>query len=239
VSEAQPTLVVFAYDFPHRKSQDVITALALAGHPVKAVIGAPPVELGMPASSVRTKLRRAWVLHPAQVAESLGATYAVMPHEGTEIESFLTELQPDLGIVAGARILKGSVISRFHRGILNLHPGLIPQVRGLDAMLWAIRGDLPLGVTAHLIDERVDAGTVLTRREIPVFGDDSPVDLTERLYETELAILPEAVTQALRGQGEDVGLTGPANRKMPPKLERETLAMLPDYVLRHANGTAA
>lgn len=231
--------MVFAYDFPHRKSQDVITALVLAGHPVKAVIGAPPVDLGIPTSSVRTKLRRAWVLHPAQVAKSLGASYAVMPHEGSEIESFLTELRPDLGVVAGARILKGSVISRFPHGILNLHPGFIPQVRGLDAMLWAIRGDLPLGVTAHLIDERVDAGTMVTRREIPVFGDDSAVDLTERLYETELAILPEAVARALRGEGEEVALAGPANRKMSQKIEQETLAMLPDYVLRHANGTAA
>jgi folate-dependent phosphoribosylglycinamide formyltransferase PurN len=239
VIEPQRTIVVFAYDFPHRKSQDVITALVLGGHPVHAVIGAPPVDLGIPTSSVRTKLRRTWVLHPVQVAERLGASYAVMPHEGSEIESFLRELHPDLGIIAGARILKGSVISRFRHGILNLHPGLIPEVRGLDAMLWAIRRDSPLGVTAHLIDQRVDAGTIVARTEIPVFRDDSAVDLTERLYETELTILPEAVACALRGEGQEVGLTDPANRKMPPKLERETLAMLPDYLLRHASETAA
>ena len=68
-------------------------------------------------------------------------------------------------MIAGARILKRPVIDRFSIGIINFHPGLIPEARGLDALLWSIRGDLPLGVTSHLIDERVDASSEAARQQ--------------------------------------------------------------------------
>jgi len=227
-------MVVFAYNFPHRKTQDVLVALHLAGYEVDAVIAADPVELSIPPSTVRTKLSHDWQLHPADVAARLGMRYEVMAHQGEKIEAFLDELRPTLGVVAGARILKSPVIDRFAVGILNLHPGLIPEARGLDALLWSVRHDVPLGATAHLIDERVDAGRILVRRPIPIRADDTAIDLGERLLETQLVILPEAVETALSGDGEQLNDPGRHDPKMSPEMEAETLSMVAGYVEAHS-----
>lgn len=136
-----------------------------------------------------------------------------------------------MGVIAGARILKPQVIDQFKIGIINLHPGLIPEVRGLDAMMWAIYHDLPLGVTAHLIDHRVDAGRILLRKPIPLFPDDTLLDLSERLFEYQLEILGDAIERALLGQWHvlDPQTLGRPNRKMPLELEAETLRRFETY----------
>ena len=225
---------MFAYNFPHPKTQDVLLALTVAGYRIEAVLAADHVDLKIPTSDVRTSVRRSWRLHPTDLAAGLGLRYEVVPHAGEKIEALLDEVQPDLGVVAGARLLGQPVIDLCGKGILNMHPGLIPRVRGLDSLLWAIREDVPLGVTAHLIDERVDAGRIVMSQEIEVLPDDHIFDLSERLYETELIMLPAAVQLALDGHGEAVGDPGPSKRKMPEEMEHATMEMVSDFVQRHS-----
>ncbi|MGE0443855.1 MAG: formyltransferase family protein [Vicinamibacterales bacterium] len=227
-----PRTVVLGYNFPHRKTVDILTRLYLAGVKVTRVVAADPIPLNIPAATVRTRLRPVHLAHPRDVASRLGIPYTVSPHSGDEVLRLLQEDAPQLGIVGGARILKRPVIDRFEIGIINLHPGLIPECRGLDALLWSILNGIPPGVTAHLIDERVDAGRVLLKQEVPVHDDDTLIDLGERLYETQLAVLPEAITRAVAGEWEPVAATSPANRKMPPHLEREAAGRLGEYVAR-------
>jgi phosphoribosylglycinamide formyltransferase-1 len=99
-------------------------------------------------------------------------------------------------------------------------------VRGLDALQWAILRDQPLGVTAHLIDKRVDAGWILERREIAEHADDTLVDLSLRLYETELAMLKPALERALREDRHTLErvMGGEYNRSFPAELAMEMLA---------------
>lgn len=227
-------VVVFAYNFPHRKTQDVLLCLRAANIEVAAVLAADRVDTGVAPSSVRTRTRGGWTAHPDQVARALGIRFHVMPHRGPEIERFLHGLQPSLGVIAGARILSSDVIDRFSIGVLNLHPGLVPEVRGLDSLLWAVQTDQPLGVTAHLIDERVDAGRVILRREIGIVPDDSVFDLSERLYGAQLEILPAAIELARAGSWVALGDLPPSLGKMPPELEDETLRRVPGYVVRFA-----
>ena len=136
--------------------------------------------------------------------------------------------------MAGARILKQRVIDCFSIGIINFHPGLIPEARGLDAMLWSVLRDVPLGISAHLIDEHVDAGRLLLRQLIPIAADDTALDLSERLYEYQLDMLEPAVEAALAGEGIGVDPSSGYNRKMTPELERRALEKLPEYIRRFA-----
>jgi folate-dependent phosphoribosylglycinamide formyltransferase PurN len=70
---------------------------------------------------------------------------------------------------------------------------LIPEVRGLDALQWALHLDQPLGVTAHLIDHRVDAGRIVERKVVDEFADDTLVDLSLRLEEMQVQMLTTAL----------------------------------------------
>lgn len=212
---------VFAYNWPHKKTQDVLLRLWVEAMDVACVMAMDPVPLDLPESTKRVKPERVDLIHPRKVADRMGVPYHEVQHSTTECAGILRDHRVELGVIAGARILKGEVLDAPVEGILNLHPGLIPEVRGLDALKWAIHEDEPLGVTAHLIDERVDAGRVVVRREIDLKPDDTWIDLSLRQYETELALLPEAVKRVAERGAEAFERVGESEKhsKMPPELE--------------------
>ena len=114
---------------------------------MKAVVAADAVKLNIPPSAIRTKVRRDPGNHPRDTARLLNVPYINTPHSGSEVVGILEELKPDLGVIGGARILNAPVINQFRKGIINFHPGLIPEARGLDALLWSVERNIPLGVT--------------------------------------------------------------------------------------------
>jgi methionyl-tRNA formyltransferase len=222
----EPRPVVFAYDFPHKKGQDIILRLTALGCKPRVVLAAPRVALGVPATAMRVKPRHADLVDPEELCRGLGIDYQVVEHASETCLLMLDQLDTEIGVVAGARILPPAVIERFRRGIINLHPGLLPQVRGLDALQWAIMRGQPLGVTAHLIDKRVDAGWILERREIMEHADDTLVDLSLRLYETQLAMLKPALDRALREERAALEhvVGGEYNRSFPAEWATELIA---------------
>ena len=224
-------VVVFAYNFIHRKTQDFIVRLFAEGIPIRSIVAADPVKLNIPASVNRTKIRHTGSVHPSKLARAMRIEYVVMPHTGEKIVNYLDTLKPEIGIISGARILKSPVISKFSKGVINFHPGLIPEARGLDALLWGIHENIPLGVTSHLIDHRVDAGHVLERRKIELYLDDTIYDLSERLYEVQLDMIINAVTLADEGRFIKTDYSkSKFNRKMPACQEKETINKLPVYL---------
>lgn len=189
-------ICLFAYDFPHRKSTEVFGRLILERFDVVAVIAAPWVKLKTrPPSKVRSKPNRIPTITAQAICEDFGIPYHVAPHNDESVGEIVSDAGATVGVVGGARILKEPTLSAFPSGIINLHPGLIPEARGLDALKWSIYHDLPPGVTAHLIDERIDAGRVLIRRQIEVFPDDTLLDVGLRIDDTQLEVLPEALHQ--------------------------------------------
>lgn len=229
-------LVVFAYNFVHRKTQDFILRLLLEGYKPTLIIAADPVKLKIPPSSIKSKIRHQGIMHPQKIAEALDIEYRVLPHNSEDCVDLLTELKPEIGIIAGARILKEKVITPFTKGIINFHPGLIPEARGLDALLWSIYNNTPLGITAHLIDKYIDAGKILSVKKIPIYKNDTLFDLSERLYEIQLDLIKPAITALLSDNFESiVNLDSPYNKKMAPALEKEVLEKVKSYVQNHSS----
>jgi len=228
-------LAVFAYNFPHKKTQDFLFTLKVLGADVRLVLAADPVNLKILPPSIRTKIRHIGLLHPKEIADAFGFPYKVIKHNSTEVAFLISEVGATLGVIAGARILKPHVINAFPRGVVNFHPGFIPEARGLDAVLWSILERVPLGVTAHLIDEHVDAGALLVKRKVSLYCDDTILDLTERVYETQFEMLEEALSLAAQGKGKPLRDFGKYHRKMPPDLEKKALSSLPSYLAQFAD----
>ena len=150
-------IAVFAYNFPHRKTQEFLFRLYLEGYDVQLVLAADPVKLNIAKSTVRVKPHFSALVEPSRICERLGWRYEAVDHNSDYCAELIKSAKVDIGVIAGARILKEPVISAPWIGIINFHPGLIPEVRGLDALQWAILQDKPIGVTAHLIDRSIDA----------------------------------------------------------------------------------
>jgi len=58
-------------------------------------------------------------------------------------------------------IIAEPVINLFQKGIINIHPAIIPKYRGLDAGLWALYEGGELGVSAYLVDNGIDTGSII------------------------------------------------------------------------------
>lgn len=222
-------IVFFAYNFPHKKTQDFIFRILAEGYTIKTIYAADPVRLNIPSSAVKTKINHRGLIHPKVIADAFSIRYIVTDHNSDIIinENLGTD---NIAIISGARILKANVVESFPKGIINFHPGIIPYARGLDALLWSIYNSIPLGVTAHLIDKRIDAGKILKIEKMPIYESDNIYDLSERLYELQLDMIPQAIELAVSNGGYFIDDYGHYNRKMPGDLEQRALELLPEYI---------
>ena len=109
----------------------------------------------------------------------------------------------DVGLVVGAgymRVLSSVFLERFP-AILNVHPSLLPQFRGLRAVQRALEaGVKETGVTVHFMVEEVDAGPIVTQERVPVLPGDTEKTLLERLHPIEHRLLVGAVADYFRGR---------------------------------------
>lgn len=88
------------------------------------------------------------------------------------LQDFLSEKKYHYGIQGGAGILKKDLIELFMIGILNFHPGDLPFYRGCSAPEWQILEKSEVVCTAHLIDEGIDTGKILSKKVLNVNKDD-------------------------------------------------------------------
>ena len=226
---------IFVYNFKHRKSQDFLVRSYLENLNVQAVFAADAVKLNIEHSTIKTKIRHQGLMHPERVSQRFEYKYFNFPHNDKRTIETIKKLKLDIGIVAGARILNSSVISAFNIGIINFHPGLIPETRGLDSLLWSIINDIPIGVTSHLIDARIDAGTVLIKDRLKIYKDDTIYDLSERLYEKQLELLIPSINSILEEKYIDIDYSNSSyNRKMRPELEKDVLRKVKKYIEKYS-----
>jgi methionyl-tRNA formyltransferase len=223
-------IALFSYNFPHKKTQDFILRVIAEGYKIDVIYAADAVKLNIPGSTIKTKINHIGLVHPSKIAENLGIDYIVIPHDSEDLSQNIKSRQIDIGLITGARILKEDVINSFRIGVINFHPGVIPDARGLDALLWSIYKKHPIGVTAHLIDKRIDAGGLLEIRKINIYASDTLLDLSERLYEIQLDMIAGAIKKTVANQTFLLDNYGQYNRKMPAELEAQIPLLLKSYL---------
>lgn len=112
-----------------------------------------------------------------------------------EIDAHLRSHKVDLVCLAGfMRILSPWLIERWRWRIINIHPSLLPDFKGLHPQKQAIdAGVKKSGCTVHFVTPEMDSGPVILQGEVPVLADDTEDTLTARILETEHNVYPQAV----------------------------------------------
>ncbi|HZF57804.1 MAG TPA: phosphoribosylglycinamide formyltransferase [Rubrobacter sp.] len=109
----------------------------------------------------------------------------------------------DVGLVTGAgymRVLSPVFLERFP-AVINLHPSLLPEFRGLHAVRRALEaGVKETGVTVHFMVEEVDAGPMIFQEAVPILAGDTEETLLERLRPVEHRLLVRAVADYFWGR---------------------------------------
>ncbi len=110
----------------------------------------------------------------------------------------LKQLSPDLGIVLSFRILPSDFFSIPKMGMINLHPSLLPDLRGAAPLNWAIaRGYTRSGISTFILNEEVDSGKILGQKEFAIKPDENVLDLTKKIVEPSAELLIESIPFAL------------------------------------------
>lgn len=157
-------LTVFGYNFPHLKTQNGLFNLFLNGYVPDMVILQDKKPLSFRQSDYRITPTNEYLTHPEVICKRLNIPFVVCDHDSYPVGG-------GIGVILGARILKNETIKKYD-GILNIHPGILPGNRGLDNLKWSLIKNLPIGVTAHFIDYRIDMGRrILTETLTPNKGD--------------------------------------------------------------------
>jgi len=124
---------------------------------------------------VRNPYLQPWLKHEKgvfrslrEVAKSYDFPVAVC-HDQNAPESIaqLRVWSPDLIIFTGGNILREPLLDLPRLGVLNVHLGLLPEVRGMSSPEWSLLNHVPIGVTIHYVDAGIDTGPVLQRCEFP------------------------------------------------------------------------
>ena len=173
-------IALLTYDAPHFKTERFLVEMIANGTPPAIVIAAPLRKLNLPRSAIHTAH---YTRNTDELCEQVDIVHVVCPHDQIPARGL------DLAVVGGARILPQQTIDLFPLGVINMHPGLIPQNRGLSNVARAIRDGLPQAVTAHLVDRRVDAGSIIDVEELPMHEKHTAAELSNLLLDLQVANL--------------------------------------------------
>ena len=208
-----------------------LEALLGEGFDVAAVVTRPDKPQGRSRSTL--------VPSPVKVA-ALEEDVPVMEPEPPSTPEFLAEMRrlaPDVGVVvAYGHLLKPELLAIPKRGMVNVHPSLLPELRGAAPVAWAIlRGLDKTGVTIMQMTAGLDSGPILHQLPHRIPTDISGGELSGHLAEMGAQALIEALALMEQNLVQPVP-QDEARATYAPKITRETAridwAASPDAVMR-------
>ncbi|CAD5917367.1 MULTISPECIES: methionyl-tRNA formyltransferase [Streptomyces] len=185
-------VVMFGYQtWGHRTLQ----ALLDSEHDVVTVVTHPKSEHAY---------EKIWSDSVADLAEKHGIPVIIRNRPDDELVERLKEVAPDIIVANNWRTwMPPEIYNLPVHGTLNIHDSLLPAYAGFSPLIWAlINGEPEVGVTAHLMDEELDAGDIVIQRSVAVGPTDTTTDLFHRTVDLIAPVTTEALGLIASGQTE-------------------------------------
>jgi phosphoribosylglycinamide formyltransferase-1 len=156
--------------------------------------------------------------------------FAERSHFDAALATAIDRYRPGLLVMAGfMRILTEAFIERYEGRMLNIHPSLLPDFRGLHTHARALEAGVERhGASVHFVTAQLDGGPTVLQATVAVRADDSVESLAERVRAREHRLLPLAVRWFAEGRltcdGHSAALDGHALAHPlidPPEIEHE------------------
>ena len=143
-----------------------------------------------------------WSDSVEELARSKGVPVLVKDRPDAELAGALADT--DVMVACNWRTwIPPEVFTAPRLGTLNVHDSLLPRYAGFAPLNWAIiNGETEVGVTAHVMDERLDRGDVVLQWTVPVGPRDTTTDMFHATLEMMGPITLEALGHLENGTGE-------------------------------------
>ncbi|MYX01368.1 MULTISPECIES: methionyl-tRNA formyltransferase [unclassified Streptomyces] len=185
-------VVMFGYQtWGHRTLQ----ALLDSEHDVVTVVTHPQSEHAY---------EKIWSDSVADLAEKHDVPVIIRNRPDDELVDQLREVAPDIIVANNWRTwMPPEIFTLPVHGTLNIHDSLLPAYAGFSPLIWAlINGEPEVGVTAHMMDEELDAGDIVVQRAVTVGPTDTATDLFHRTVDLIAPVTVEALGLIASGQRE-------------------------------------
>jgi len=118
-------------------------------------------------------------------------------------------------------IIPVEILNLFPKGIINIHPSLLPKYRGPTPVQTAIlNGEKTTGVSIMKLDEKIDHGPILFQQKAETLDNDTSETLYKRLFEMGSNLLSKVISSYLKDNlkltaqnDKDATLTKPLTRQ--------------------------
>lgn len=186
-------VVMFGYQtWGHRTLQ----ALLDSEHDVVLVVTHPKSEHAY---------EKIWSDSVADLAAEHGVPVVIRNRpDDEELFARLKEADPDIIVANNWRTwIPPNIYTLPRHGTLNIHDSLLPKYAGFSPLIWAlVNGEPEVGVTAHMMDEVLDAGDIVQQRSVPVGPKDTATDLFHKTVDLIAPVTVEALDQIASGKAE-------------------------------------
>jgi len=123
-------------------------------------------------------------------------------HNDEHCMEFIEKISPQMIIFGGTRIIRGKILEYGEKrdGVLNSHPGLLPECRGSASPAWSIYHDIPIGSSCHFCSSEIDAGDLVGKREIGMKRGETYQDACYKTLITAATLMKEALEAYSKGE---------------------------------------
>ncbi|MBS7240319.1 MAG: methionyl-tRNA formyltransferase [Acetatifactor sp.] len=165
-----------------------LEALIDAGHEITAVVTQPDKPKGRSSELIPSPVKVCACRHQIPVMQPKRI-------KTPEAVAELKQYEADVYVVAAfGQILSREILDIPPYGSLNIHASLLPKYRGSSPIQRVILdGEEKTGVTIMQMDEGIDTGDMLYKKEIPIL----PEDDFESLHDKLMYLGGEAIVEAL------------------------------------------
>jgi phosphoribosylglycinamide formyltransferase-1 len=143
-------------------------------------------------------------------AASSGIATAVVDHKrfasreafDAALDAALEKAHIEIVCLAGfMRMLTTPFVAKWRGRMLNIHPSLLPEFKGLNTHARALAAGVKMhGCTAHFVVPELDSGPIILQEKVPVLAGDTEETLAARVLEAEHRIYPAALRLLAEGK---------------------------------------
>ncbi|WP_455218430.1 phosphoribosylglycinamide formyltransferase [Kaarinaea lacus] len=197
---------------PSRSPLPIVVLISGGGSNLQAIIdhklmGKLPVDIRAVISNVPTA-------QGLEHARRAGINTVVIDHTqydtreafDAELESTIDAHDPALVVLAGfMRLLSDDFVRHYHGRMLNIHPSLLPEFKGLNTHQRALdayhAGKLEQhGASVHFVTPELDGGPVILQASVPIKNNDTVESLAARVLVKEHQIYPTVIRWFAEGR---------------------------------------
>ena len=114
--------------------------------------------------------------------------------------AFVKKHQTDVTLISNTGIISGKFLEICTIGLVNIHPGLLPEYRGIDVLYWQLYKFDTVGTTVHIVDEGVDTGPIIKKKPIKFKGDQNIKEIADIVHFEGIKLFAECLDDFASGK---------------------------------------